>query len=171
MDEQDETLTCAGDPLPEDDAPEREMLMPTDLAISDEGIAFLTREEGGMVRHIYLDSKGLETIGVGHLLTVDDKRTQRFHHGITVAEGEALFRSDLAWVEAAIREHVHVPLTQGMYDALCSLIFNCGPSPLVVPDSVGAYLNAGDYDQARAHIPHWHPNPERRQREQALWDT
>ena len=55
-----------------------------------------TMQYEGFRGHIYKDSKGLDTIGYGHLLTADDKKTGRYNKGITKAEAKKLFDQDKA---------------------------------------------------------------------------
>lgn len=75
---------------------------------------------------VYLDQAGLETIGVGHLLTDEDKRTGRFSNGITYEEAMELFSEDLVAYERAVDRHVIVLLTQAQFDACVSLTYNIG---------------------------------------------
>lgn len=67
----------------------------------------------------------------------------------------------LEWLEDDISERavlpvcrlVNVPLTQCQFDALCSLVFNCGPDPL--EKTLGQLLNAKDYAGAAAQFKRW----------------
>lgn len=82
--------------------------------------------------------KGTLTIGYGH--------TKNVKVGQKITEKEALYLLDVDSTEAqnGLKKYTKVPLTQNMYDALTSFIFNVG---------VGAYadstllkkLNAKDY--------------------------
>jgi lysozyme len=87
----------------------------------------------------YLPTKDdVWTIGWGH--------TKNARQGmvITEAQAEAFLREDLAWVEAALRRLVKVPVNQNQIDALGSLIFNIG-EPSFAKSTVLRRLNAGDY--------------------------
>ncbi|NOR58758.1 MAG: glycoside hydrolase family protein [Sulfurimonas sp.] len=55
-----------------------------------------TMEYEGFEPKIYKDSKGYDTIGYGHKLTKEDKRTGRFKNGITKKKAKALFEQDKA---------------------------------------------------------------------------
>jgi len=94
------------------------------MQISDNGIAFIKREEGERLTG-YLDVVGIPTIGVGHTGNVDGVPVKK---GMTIAaeKSSELLRQDLRSAENAIARYVSVPLTQNQYDALCSLIFNIG---------------------------------------------
>ncbi len=91
---------------------------------------------------MYLDQEKRPTIGVGHLI----RPGESFGGGITREVADKLLASDLAGAEGAINSRVKVPLTQGQFDALVSLVFNCGAGPLL--GTLGRRLNAGDYDGA-----------------------
>jgi lysozyme len=145
--------------------------------LSQRGVDFLKKEEGCVLR-IYKCQAGKDTIGIGHRIVDADER-KRFQHGITTADAEEILRRDIAWVERCINTHVKVELTQGQFDALCSLVFNCGPLP-IRGGTLGKALNAGAYDVARNCFADWVKGGAplrtlpvlvaRRAREQALWD-
>ncbi|HDV7154058.1 TPA: lysozyme, partial [Yersinia enterocolitica] len=120
------------------------------------------------------DTRGIPTVGVGHTGVVDGKPVA-VGMVITKNKSSELLRSDLAWVEKSIATNVKVPLTQNQYDALCSLIFNIGPTAFS-NSTVLKRLNAGDYKGAADAFLMWKKagnDPEillpRRQRERALF--
>lgn len=123
------------------------------MKISDDGLKFIKKEEG-CVLHIYRDLAGLETVGVGHLLTPDDKVTGRFINGITDEQAIELLRSDVSKAETDIAKLVKVPLTQNQYDALCSFVFNLGGGALGI-STLLKLINAGEYTKAAAQFPSW----------------
>jgi lysozyme len=105
-----------------------------DFKLSEIGLADLLVEEGYRDR-VYLDVKGLPTIGVGHLLTAEEKETGyiQLSDGSQVstitqwskAQVTQLLDDDLVRFYAAVntvKEH----LNQGQFDALVSLAFNIG---------------------------------------------
>jgi len=136
----------------------------------------------GNVLHIYKDQAGLDTIGVGHLLTADDKATGRFMNGITDQQSLDLLRHDVSSAEAAINSLVRVPLTQNEFDALVDFVFNLGKGALQV-SMLLKKLNAGDKKAVPTEFLKWNKvrNPKtkqlepnkgitrRRQREADLW--
>jgi lysozyme len=78
----------------------------------------------GFILNVYKDSRGLPTVGSGHLVVAADK----LKVGDTIKEERAknLLKSDLATAESAVNRNVKVPLHQYEYDALVSLTFNTG---------------------------------------------
>lgn len=108
----------------------------------------------------YVCPAGVWTIGWGH--TSDVKRGMR----ITQEKAQALFLEDIANVERIVDQAVKVPLTQGQYDALVSIIFNVGPgrkgarAGIVTlsngePSTLLRKLNARDYEGAAAQFDAW----------------
>lgn len=93
--------------------------------------------------------------------TPKDKWTAGWGHtrGVTettvcsMAEGDVWLVDDVEIAVSEIERHIHVPLNQSQFDALCSLVFNCGPAPLL--DTLGHKLNAGDYAGAAAEFIRW----------------
>ncbi|MDK1229606.1 lysozyme [Cronobacter turicensis] len=78
----------------------------------------------------YNDTNGFCTIRYGHL--IERKRCEdviipaQFQNGITEESAESLFNEDLIKYESAVKEAVTVKLYQNEFDALVSLLFNCG---------------------------------------------
>ncbi len=143
------------------------------MQISQNGINKLKGEEGEKLIG-YKDSRGIPTVGVGHTGVVDGKPV---YVGMVITKDKSsdLLRSDLAWVEKSIATNVKVPLTQNQYDALCSLIFNIGPTAFA-NSTVLKRLNAGDYKGAADAFLMWKKAGNdleillpRRQREMALF--
>ena len=106
------------------------------MIVSDAGIERLKQREG-VVLAMYLDSAGLPTIGVGHLLTKDELSSGKvrltgesvdWHGGLTEDQVGELLRQDLGRAEKVLdQELVTAPeLTQAQYDALVSFVFNVG---------------------------------------------
>ncbi len=94
----------------------------------------------------YLDFAGVRTIGYGHAIQPHD----RFPPELTLEQGRALLRRDLLSAETVVNLRVKVPMTQHMFDALVSLVFNIGINRFrehVDPKkncTVLSRLNAGD---------------------------
>lgn len=55
-----------------------------------------TKGYEGFRSNVYKDTEGHDTIGYGHKLTADDKRTGRYNNGITKEEAEKLYQADKA---------------------------------------------------------------------------
>ncbi len=126
------------------------------MKVSAAGRAFITREEGTRL-HIYADQVGALTIGTGHALRPAEKASQCFRDGITAEQADELLSKDLAWVEAAIEEHVTRELAQHEFDACASLVFNCGTAPLL--GTLGRRLNEGDVERTCAAWSAWCHGP------------
>lgn len=83
----------------------------------------------------------------------------------TEAEAEARFLEDLAFFEGLVNSFVKVPLTQGQYDAMVSIVYNVGPGSKdrdgIIrlkdgrPSTLLKRLNEGDYKNARAEFFRW----------------
>lgn len=117
------------------------------LSLSIGGAAGIGASEG--IRTIaYQDSGGVWTIGRGHTQGV--KKGDR----ITVAEAEALFRSDLKIYEAGVKKYVKVPLHQYEYDAMVDQAYNTGIGAFG-SSTIVRMLNQKKYLEACDHIFDW----------------
>ena len=112
--------------------------------MSQKGLNDLANLEGGYKLKAYDDGYGILTIGVGHTGQVDGKPITP---GMTITreKAEELFRKDIAKFEKAVNDRVKVPITQNMFDALVSLVFNTGENGA---NSVFAKINQGDFKGA-----------------------
>lgn len=104
------------------------------MAISKNGVQFITEREGSRSK-MYLDSAGLPTIGVGHLLTKSENTSGKINisgvnvvwrNGLTANQIAQLLNQDLDRFENAVNKYVKVPLTQNQFDTLVSFSFNVG---------------------------------------------
>jgi GH24 family phage-related lysozyme (muramidase) len=96
----------------------------------------------------YQDSVGVWTIGYGHTKGVKEGDT------CTEKEADEYLRQDMWIKEAAVKRLVHVPLTQGQYDALCDFAFNLGEGNLA-SSTLLKLLNAGSYMEAGMEFQKW----------------
>jgi len=115
------------------------------MNISKNGIALIQSFEGLRLQ-IYNDTAGLETIGIGHLLTQADKDNGTYDNGISVDDALSLLRSDLSHVENYLNG-LSISFTQNEYDACCSLAFNIGTANFD-SSSVKRCMLAGDIQGA-----------------------
>lgn len=115
------------------------------MKMSANGRALLIQREGFRLK-AYKDSVGVWTIGVGHTAGAG-KPYPAAGMTITKAEVDNILARDLAQFEDAVRSAVHVPLTQGQFDALVSLAFNIGAGGFK-KSSVVRRLNEGNYRAA-----------------------
>jgi lysozyme len=140
------------------------------MAIAKSTLDFITKEEGARNK-AYKDTKGLWTIGVGHLIKADEQHL--INATLTDAQVEDLLKSDLKWCSEAVESSVKVPLTQNQYDALYSLCFNIGGTNFA-KSTVVKKINQNDIQGAADAILMWN-KPEvlanRRKRERTLFLT
>jgi len=138
------------------------------MAIAESTLAFITKEEGARNK-AYKDSKGLWTIGVGHLIKANEQHL--ITATLTDQEVEELLRSDLKWCSEAVESSVKVPLTQAQFDALYSLCFNIGETAFR-KSTVVRKLNENDIKGAADAILMWNKPAvleKRRKRERELF--
>ncbi len=104
------------------------------MTMSDEGRRKLGELEG-MRLTVYKDVAGFPTIGVGHLLTKDERSSGkiwingeavRYADGLTEQQALDLLAQELMIFEEAVSKAVSVPLTQNQFDALVSFSYNVG---------------------------------------------
>lgn len=156
------------------------------MHISQRGKALL-REWEGLEHHVYLDSGGAPTIGIGHVLTLSERRSGKlilvglacdYKEGLTDAQCVLLLTEDLAPCERTIERLVNVPLRQSQYDCLCSFVLNVG-STAFRTSTLLRLLNQGAYAHIPSQLRRWiHDNGvvvqglvNRRAKEIALWNT
>jgi GH24 family phage-related lysozyme (muramidase) len=106
--------------------------------ISQQGINFIKNNEGCKLQ-AYQDSVGVWTIGYGHTKTVRPGMT------ISYAQAEALLRQDITFFENSVNSNAKVKLTQSMFDALVSFIYNLGPGKFSRTSTVGSLVNNRQY--------------------------
>lgn len=80
----------------------------------------------------YNDSHGYCTIGYGHLISKNRCENiliqDEFRDEISQEKADQVFDNDLVKFEVGVRKYITVPLYQHEFDALVSLLFNCGDS-------------------------------------------
>lgn len=103
------------------------------MKTSKSGLLFIKAKEGWENKP-YLDSAGLSTIGVGHLIMtpVDAHLTEvtgkdpRNVFRLTDEQVNILLKADVSVFEKALNELIKVDLTQNQFDALVAFVFNIG---------------------------------------------
>ena len=93
--------------------------------ITPTGINLIKQLEG-FSDTVYTCPAGFTTIGYGHVVQADED----FNGGITTATAETLLRQDITAAEAAVLRLIHIPLTDGQFDALVSFTYNLGQGAL-----------------------------------------
>jgi len=138
------------------------------MAIAKSTLDFITKEEGARNK-AYKDTKGLWTIGVGHLIKDDEKNL--INATLTNDQVEDLLRKDLKWCSEAVEGSVKVPLAQNQFDALYSLCFNIGATAFK-NSTVVKKINSNDVQGAADAILMWNKPAvleNRRKRERELF--
>lgn len=141
------------------------------MKFSEKGKEILCLVEGCRTK-IYLDSKGLPTIGIGHLLTEEEKKSGKFVNGITKKEVFELLDEDLERFEDALNKSIRVFLTQYQYDALVIFSFNIGVYAFQ-KSTLLEKLNQKKYEEIPTQMRRWTKQPElrgRREKEILLWN-
>lgn len=147
------------------------------MRVSKHGREFITAHEGEILR-VYLDPVGLPTMGVGHLLTDEEKAKYPVGSVITRGVSQEFLERDLRRFENAVSALVKVPLNQNQFDALVSFAFNVGEANFK-RSSVLRHLNAGLYAKAADAFLAWNKSKgkvlpgltRRRKEERALFLT
>jgi lysozyme len=121
------------------------------MYVSPKGRDFIKSFEREILK-VYDDGYGFLTVGIGHLVKPEDGL--KLGDVISKAQSAAFFAKDLAEHAKPVDDLVKVPLTQGQYDALVSLVFNIGGSNFK-KSSVLRELNAGNYEKARDQFDDW----------------
>jgi lysozyme len=119
------------------------------MQFSDTGLALIKQSEG-LRAAVYLDVRGLRTIGYGHRL----QPRESYPNGINDVQASAILVKDVAIAERAVSAMVRVVLTQGQYDALVDFVFNLGAQRLY-QSTLLRDLNAGQYDAAALQLLLW----------------
>ena len=156
------------------------------MKMSQNGTKLLAEWEG-LRTEVYDDAAGLPTIGVGHLLTKNERDTGRitikgqavdYQQGLSEQQVLDLLAQDLERFEAAVNDGVQVALNQNQYDALVSFAFNVGRQAFK-SSTLLKKLNQGLYDEVPAQLRRWNKAGgnviqglvNRREKEIALWQS
>lgn len=119
------------------------------MHLDDAGLNLIKKFEGFSAT-TYNDPAGLPTIGYGHKLLSGEA----YPNGIDEAQAEELLSADAGAACLDVEHLVHVPLTQGQFDALVDFCYNLGQGRLAA-STLLRDLNAGDYDAARQQLLLW----------------
>lgn len=139
------------------------------MKMSERGLAELAGHEG-IVLSRYRDSKGIWTVGIGHTAAAGAPDPEEVIDAMTLGEGLALFRRDVAKYEADVERALKISVSQTEFDALVSFHYNTGAigrAGLVVA------LNAGARELAGEKFGAWMQPPEvgdRRRKERRLFE-
>ncbi len=154
--------------------------------MSQNGTKLLAEWEG-VETEVYDDAAGLPTIGVGHLLTQNERNSGKitikgqavdYKQGLSEQEVLDLLAQDLERFEAAVSDAVQVALRQNQFDALVSFAFNVGTQAFK-SSTLLKKLNQGLYDEVPAQLRRWNKAGgkviqgliNRREKEIGLWQS
>ena len=131
-------------------------------AISQNGLESI-KESEGIRLEVYNDSAGYPTIGIGHLLTTNEKAVgivkigtdfADYSRGITEKEAFELLSQDVRYAVDAVNRLVKVGITQCQFDALVSLAFNIGTGAFG-NSTLLRRLNTGEYSSVPFEMRRW----------------
>jgi lysozyme len=132
------------------------------MKMSEHGLKLL-KEWEGQINHVYRDSAGYPTIGIGHLLTDVEKTAGHinindvavdYSNGITDQQCLDLLAQDVTPAEHAVIANVTCELNQNQFDALVSFTFNIGVGAFASSTLV-KLLNEGQYNQVPTQLMRW----------------
>lgn len=112
------------------------------MHISARGIALIKQFEGLSLNRYY-DSVDVATIGFG---TTEGDLGHPVPESCTLAQAEQWLREGMARTYEPPINALGVPLNQNQFDALCSLVYNCGPGAMSW--QIGTDLRHRDYAAA-----------------------
>ena len=112
------------------------------MNISQNGLEFIKKYEGFQSKP-YICPAGKLTIGYGHVISPHEQ----FNTTITEKDADRILGNDLKVTETTIEKGVKVPLTQGQYDSLVSLVYNWGGGNFLRSFGLRC-LNNSDYTKA-----------------------
>jgi len=130
--------------------------------ISRNGIEKLKLFEG-FKNHVYTDSGGQPTIGVGHLLTkaerasgkiIIDGEPIKYRYGLSGEEILLLLSQDVKPIETIVDKLVIIALTTNQFDALVVFTFNIG-NEAFKSSTLLKMLNKGLYNEVPAQLKRW----------------
>lgn len=122
-------------------------ILEVEMKISQKGIDLVKHFEGFRDK-AYICPAGVLTIGYGH--------TKNVTKGMVISEKEAedLLKGDLEHSENVVNKLVEVEITQGMFDALVSFVFNLGEGNFG-SSTLLKKLNSKDYYGASEEFQKW----------------
>lgn len=132
------------------------------MQMSENGKRLLSQWEGFELK-LYKDSAGLDTIGVGHLITVGETISGNitindiavaYKKGLTKQQVFDLLAQDLRRFEQAINDNVTEVLNQNQFDALVSFSFNVGVRAFT-NSTLLKVLNNRQYDEVPHQLKRW----------------
>lgn len=140
------------------------------MKMSEDGIKLLVGLEGFKVE-AYKDTKGLWTIGVGHLILPGEHYLLK--ELLSNERVEELLANDLEKYETTVNHTIHNDVTQYQFDALVSFCFNIGCNGFR-NSTVARVINNGEFNKVADAMMMWNKPKEiigRRSKEVRLFCT
>jgi lysozyme len=103
---------------------------------------------------VYRDAVGIPTIGYGSTYDNQARPITMDASPIDETTAETYLAFGIRWAERCVCKLIHVPLTDAMYSALVSLIYNIG-SGNFQRSTLRMKLNRGQYEDAADEFPKW----------------
>lgn len=134
----------------------------TSRDINTDGLEFIAQFEG-FSSSIYLDVGGLSTIGYGHLLTSNEKKSKTISiagmnvdwtKGISKFQALELLEQDVKIAEKSIKSSISAALTQDQYNALVSWAYNVG-SAAVKSSTLVREISKGNFGRVVSELQRW----------------
>ena len=117
--------------------------------ITPTGINLIKQFEG-FSDTVYTCPAGFNTIGYGHVVQTNED----FSDGVTTATAEILLQQDVTRTEQAVLRLIHIPLTDGQFDALVSFTYNLGQGALQ-RSTLRRKVNRNEHQAAPAEFMRW----------------
>lgn len=114
----------------------------------------IIKEFEGFKSAPYLCPAGIPTIGYGSTRYADGKEVKLYDRHITLEEADKLLLETLGQYEQAVHKNVYAPITQNMFDALVSFVYNVGAGNFD-KSTLLKKLNKADYHGAADEFLRW----------------
>lgn len=118
------------------------------MQYSQLGLEQLTKRFEGVRLVAYRDVKGVLTIGYGHTAHVYEGQT------CTQEQADCWLLEDTQSAQAAVNRLVHIPITQGEFDALVDFTFNVGQGNFA-NSTLLELVNQGKFEAAANEFERW----------------
>lgn len=121
------------------------------MQLSFNGLEFIKDAEGFRDK-AYLDGASVWTIGYG--TTRIEGKPVEAGQTCTRQQASQWLAADVAWAQTAVNKLVKVPITQNMFDALVSFVYNLG-EPAFAKSSMLRFINEKRFAKATEEFPKW----------------
>lgn len=123
------------------------------MNINDAGLYIIKKYEG-FSSSVYICPAGRPTIGYGSTWDRAGDPVTPEHPDITIEDAERLLKQEVAHVETALRRLVKVDITENMFSALASFVYNVG-SGAFQRSTMRMKLNRRNYEGCAREFPKW----------------